>query len=245
MQVAAADGQHFVAALEMNVRRLVCAARDVAHGTEIHDHLLAQAVASWLANFGLLAPALAPPGILTNAAANAGHLTLSMLLLMLTGVFLLGVAITLLPVLRPHSAAMAIWLVAFATVGLAGLVLEGVALRAIVPLSQEYVKAGAADAGVLQVAGMLIRSIRNTAHYTDILMSGGTFSVFYGALFRFALVPRALGALGLFAVAMMIAGALIPLFGYPTVMAMFLPMGLSLFALAAWLLIKGFAERPA
>lgn len=202
--------------------------------------LIAQGIASWSANFGLLGPVIAPPGILTNAAASTGPLTLSMLLLILSGVFSLGMAITALPVLRQQGSTMAVWFVAFATVGLAGLVLEGVTLRAIVPVSRDYVQAGGADALVFQAVGTLIRSVRNTAHYTDILMSGGTFAVFYAALFRFALVPRVLAGFGLFAVALMIVGALIPLFGYPTVLAMFTAMGVSHLALAVWLMIKGF-----
>jgi hypothetical protein len=202
--------------------------------------LIAQAVASWLANFGLLGPVIAPPGILANAAGNVGTLTLSMLLLVLAGVITLGMAITAQPVMREHSSAMATWFVAFATVGLAGLVLEGVALRAIVPLSQHYVKAGAAAAGVFQAVGVLIRSVRNTAHYTDILISAGTFGVFFAALFRFALVPRVLAGFGLLAVALMVVGALIPLFDHPTVLALFAAMGLSHLTLAVWLMIKGF-----
>jgi hypothetical protein len=59
----------------------------------------------------------------------------------------------------------------------------------------------------------------------DLLLGGGALLVFYSALFRFALIPRALSVFGLATVVLMMTGAVIPLLGYPTVMLMFMPMG--------------------
>ena len=51
--------------------------------------------------------------------------------------------------------------------------------------------------------------------------------------------------LGLLTVALLIAAALIALFGHPVHMWMIMPMGLSQLALVLWLLIRGFAEQAA
>ena len=51
----------------------------------------------------------------------------------------------------------------------------------------------------------LIRSVRNSAHYTNLLVSGGSLLVLYTVLFRFALIPRAVSAFGLATVALLIA----------------------------------------
>lgn len=61
--------------------------------------------------------------------------------------------------------------------------------------------------------------------------------MFYVALFRFQLVPRVLAALGVVASVVLIAGGLIPLLGYPTVMLLFVPIGLVGLALMLWLLV--------
>jgi hypothetical protein len=136
------------------------------------------------------------------------------------GLVWVGVAVAMWPLLRQHSERAALALVALAAVAFAGLVFEGAALH----------------------SGMT--ALRRPAHFTNLLLGGVCFLIFYGALFRFTLVPRLLSAFGLITVVILIVGALIPFLGYPTVMVMFMPIGLSQLALVVWLAIKGFAARP-
>jgi hypothetical protein len=205
--------------------------------------LLAQAVAGGLASFALLAAATAPPGFLANAAPNSVQVTFSMLLLLFTGALWVGMAITVLPVFRQHSHTMALWFLALTIVCFSGLLVEGVALRSMVALSQEYLKADAAHGVLFQAPGALLRSVRIGAHYTNLLLSGASLFVFYSVLFRFALLPLALASFGLVTVVLLIIGALIPLFGYPVVLLLFMPMGLSHFTVAIWLMVYGFEDR--
>jgi len=83
--------------------------------------------------------------------------------------------------------------------------LFGIAARSMLSLSQEYVKADPSDAGLFDAPATLIRSVRNSAHYMILLVSGGSLLVLYTVLFRFALIPRALSAFGLATVALLIA----------------------------------------
>jgi hypothetical protein len=62
-------------------------------------------------------------------------------------------------------------------------------------------------------------------------------------LYRHALIPRALAAFGLIAVALQMTAVAMPLFGYRIVMLMIMPMGLAHLALSLWLTVKGFEER--
>jgi hypothetical protein len=205
--------------------------------------LVVQGVLGYTCNFVLLAPAIAPPGFLVNAAAHALEVNVAALLLFASGVIWLGMALTALPLFRAHSQTLAMWFVAFAIVNLAGLAAEGIGLRSMLALSQEFAKAGASDPAAFQPMVALVRSLRNSAHFTNFLSSGGALIVFYSLLFRSNLIPRALSALGLATVVLMISGALIPLLGFPTVMLMFMPMGVSHLATAAWLVAKGLEER--
>lgn len=197
-----------------------------------------------LVNFGLLGPATAAPGFLTNAAANSMQVYAAALLLLVTGALWLGIAITALPVFRQYSRALALWFLALAVISFFGVVVEGFAVRSMLALSREYATAGAGDVALFQPAATLVRSLRASAHYTNLLVSGGAFIVFYSVLFRSALIPRALSVFGLVTAVVLVTGALIPLFGYPTVMLFFMPMGLSQLALVLWLMVKGFEERP-
>jgi Domain of unknown function (DUF4386) len=206
--------------------------------------LIAQSLIGYLVNFVLLAPAVAPPGFLTNAAANAFQMNLAALLAPVEGALWIAMAIVAFPLLRQYSQSLAIAFLVLTGVSLAGLIVEAIGIRSLLALSVEYTRAGDANATLFQPLAAMVRALRNSAHYLNLLVGGGILTVVYTLLFRCGLIPRALSILGLVTVASMVTGAIIPLLGYPTIMAFFMPMGVSQLALTVWLLFKGFEERP-
>jgi hypothetical protein len=143
---------------------------------------------------------------------------------------------------RFRSHPMALWFLALSVVGFSLLALENISVLTMLSLSQEYAKAGATH-DLLQTTGLVVRSARNWAHYTNLLVAGGMVFVLYSVLWRFALVPRALAAFGLVAVMLQITAVAMPLLGYRLVFLLILPLGLSHLALALWLMAKGFEDR--
>jgi Domain of unknown function (DUF4386) len=208
--------------------------------------MLVQMVGGVLVNFVLLSPITTPPGFLVNAAANSLQVSLSVLIGLVTGALSLGVAITALPVLRQYSYAMALWFLALGVVSLSLAVVENSAVMSMLSLSQAYTKASAADTALFETLRVVVASSRNWAHYTRVLAGGATFLVFYSLLYRFALIPRALAAIGVIAVLLQLTAITMPFFGYRIVMLMLMPMGLTHLALALWLMVKGFGKgrRP-
>ena len=204
--------------------------------------MLAQMVGGMLVNFVLSAPVTAPPGFLVNAAAHSLQLGFTVLIGLATGALSVAIAITALPVFRRYSYAMALWLLALGVVSLALAVVENSAVMSMLSLSQAYAKANAADAALFEALRVVVASSRNWAHYTHVLVGGATFLVFYSVLYRFALIPRALAAIGVIAVMLQLTTVTMPFFGYRIVMLMLMPMGLSHLALALWLMVKGFEE---
>jgi len=205
--------------------------------------LLLQIVGGALANFVLMAPVLAAPGFLVNAAANSLNVSLSVLIALATGGLSVAIAIAAFPLFRQHSEAMALWFVALAVVNLSSLVVENVGVLSMLSLSQAYATASAADSAVFQTLSGVVGSARNWAHYANLIVAGGMVLVFYGAMYRFALIPRALAAFGLAAGLLLLAAVAMPLFGYRIVLLLVMPLAVSNLALALWLLVKGFTER--
>lgn len=205
--------------------------------------LVAQMVGGVLVSFVLLTPVISPPGFLVNAAASSLQVSLSVLIGLVTGALSVAIAITAWPVFRQYSPAMALWFLALAVVGLSLAVVENSAVMSMLSLSQAYAKADAEDAALFETLRVVVASSRNWAHYTHLLVGGGMFLVFYGLLYRVALIPRALAAFGLIAVTLQMAAVAMPLFGYRVVMLMLMPMGLAHLALALWLTVRGFEER--
>jgi hypothetical protein len=207
--------------------------------------LMSQMVLGYTVNFVFLAPLFGPPGYLETAAPHALDVRIGVVLGLVMHGLALGIAIIAWPIFRRHSRAMASWLLALATVGLAAGVLEEVNVMSMLSLSQTYANDAGAHADLFRILGPAVASSRNWAHYTGLIVAGGVALTLYLTLFRFALVPRLLAGFGILAVLSQLASVTRPLFGEPVVFPMLAPLGIAHLALVIWLVAKGFAERPA
>ena len=204
--------------------------------------ILLQMIGSGLVNFVLLEPAFSAPGFLVNAAAHSWQVSLSVLLGLATGAVSVGIAIVAAQVFRQYSPAMALWFLALSIVGFSLTAVENIDVMSLLSLSEAYTKANVADRDLYQALWGVVASARNWTHYVGLIVAGGTLLVFYGTLFRFALVPRALTAFGLGAVVLQMVAVAMPLFGHSIVFPMILPLGLSQLALALWLIARGLPD---
>jgi hypothetical protein len=207
--------------------------------------LLAQGIGAALTNFVLLQPALAAPGFLANAAPHGLRLGASVLIGIVTGALALAIAITVLPVLKKYSERLTFAFLALAIAAMALAVVENGTVMSLLSLSKAYVAANGADPALFEGLRGVVAASRNWAHFTHIVVGGATVFVFYAALYRFALVPRALAGFGMAAFALQIATVSMPFFGIPVRFALLAPAGIANLALAAWLVTKGFTDRPA
>ena len=215
-------------------------------GRVIGSVVLVQMVAGAIENFVLLDPVNQPaPRFLVSAAANASQVSLAVLTEIANGGLALAIAITAWPLFRRCSEAMALWLLALAVVGVTLSAVEGTTLLSIVSLSQAYGAAGSADGTLYQALGALVGAARKWAHYLNLIAGGSGLFVMYAVVYRFALVPRALAALGLGAVLLQLVAVTMPLFGHPIMFILLMPLGLTQLAFAAWLLVRGLKEPPA
>jgi hypothetical protein len=204
--------------------------------------MIAQGIGSYVTNFVLLRPVLAPPGALVNAAPHALEVGMSAVLGILAGAIGLAIAITVLPVFRRLSERMALAFVAMGAVALTLAAVENGALMSLVSLSKAYAASGGEPATFEGLRGVVAAS-RNWAHFTHITIGGATLLVFYVALYRFALVPPVLAAIGIVACALQITTVTRPFFGGEVIFPMLAPLGLANLAVAVWLLVKGLPDK--
>ena len=204
--------------------------------------LIAQGIGGFVVNFVLLQPAIDPPGFLVNATPHAVRVGAAALLGILTSALALAIAITVLPVLRKFSERMALSFIALGSVALALAAVESGTMMSLLSLSKAYVESGT-DAASFDGLRRIVAASRNWAHYTHLAIGGLKLSIFYIALLRFALIPRALAAFGLLAVALQISTISRPFFGAPVVFFLLAPLGLANLSVALWLLIKDFPDK--
>jgi hypothetical protein len=204
---------------------------------------LVQMVGSAILNFRLEAPLFGEPGFLLNAEPHAQQIGASALVGLALGALFTAVAITVFPIVRVRSQALALGLFALAVVGLTLAVVEQASVMSMVSLSHAYAITAPGARDEFQTLRGVVASARNWVHYFARLLDGTTLLVFDLALFRFALVPRALAGLGLLAAVLQITGIAVVFFGHDVMFPLLAPMGLAQLAVSVWLMSNGFARH--
>jgi hypothetical protein len=157
-----------------------------------------------------------------------------------------GIVIPMYPILKEYNEGMALGAVGFRIIEGAIFLVSGMCILALVPLSQEYVQAGASAEPYFQTIGDLLL----TGYTIDQAVVPGVFAFSIGALmyyyifYQTKLVPRWLSVWGLVGVTLGIVNGLYDMFGgipNETVsMLLDLPIFAQEMVLAVWLIVKGF-----
>jgi len=207
--------------------------------------LLLQLAAALMVPFILLRPLTAgSPDFLTAAAAHSFQIRTAVLLFFAGGALTISLGVTAFPVLRRHSNAWALWFLIICAVSFTLDAVHNAAVMSMLSLSQQYVEGGASALEPYRVVGAAVASARRWAHYSQLVAIGGWIFVFYAALFRFALIPRPLAALGLVGILLQFVGVTLLMYlGYSTVGQMAMPLLPIQIATAVWLMVKGFREQ--
>ncbi len=208
--------------------------------------LLVHLATGLIVPYVLLLPLTTPPtGFLQTAAGMSAQVRLNVLLLFVGGAISVGIAVAMWPAVRDRSYRLGLWLLALAVVNFTLQIVENSHWLSMLSVSQAYAEAGTAGAGLFQPLGIVVRSAFKWAHYSHILVVVGWLFTLYWFLFRCALVPRALAAIGMVACVIHISGITLPVFAgyrmpFPELFGM--PLGLVNLVLAVWLMAKGFKE---
>ena len=192
----------------------------------------------------LLQPAMAAPGFLENAAANAVRIRAAVILLFMSGAITVAVALTALPVFRRYGDRLAVLLVVLGAVDLALHAVENGTLLSMVSLSQAYATSGAADGSLFHGLAAVVGSARRWAHMTQLLVGGSWIFTLLALLWRSSLVPRPLAGLGMLGTVLQMTGVpLLAILGLGVVTEMAMPLAPVYVSVAAWLMFKGFEGR--
>ena len=186
------------------------------------------------------------PDPLAAAAAYANQVTAAALCVILTSLALAMVPVVLYPVLKRHSAVLALGYVVFrgALEALTSLVMP-VALLLLVAVGRA-IPAGAAASG-FQASGVLLLKAADHSALAGIIFCLGAL-MFYTVLFRSRLVPRWISVWGLAALVPYLAAEFLAMFALVDLVSanaafLFIPLAVQEMVLAVWLIVKGFHSR--
>jgi hypothetical protein len=183
---------------------------------------------------------------LAQIAENDTQMIIAALCIFTMGLSLALIPIVAFPVLRKQSETLALGYVVFrGALETMGYLVSVLVMLLLVPISQEYVKAGGAAVSGYQSVGTLLEKAPdyNGSVLTFVFLIGA--AMFYTVLYQSKLVPRWLSGWGLAGIVPYLAAATLALFGVIDSLStafglLDAPLAIQEMILAVWLIVKGF-----
>jgi hypothetical protein len=180
---------------------------------------------------------------LVDLSANENQVVVGMLIELVWALAVVGIIVTLFPILRVYNEALARGFSALRFIEAISTIVSSIILLTLLTLSQEFAEAGFPDASYYQTAGTLLLAARDGAF---IIGSGLIWSlsalILNYVLYQSKLIPRWLSGWGLVGATLSLAAYFAQSFGADPTELLFLPIGVQEMVFAVWLIFKGFSS---
>jgi hypothetical protein len=202
------------------------------------------AMAASLSGAMMIESILSSSDIFTSALENKSQLLLGVLLELINGISVVGIAVLMFPILKKYNESAARSYLCFR---LTEAIFCFAAL--ITPIALIKINAGALDAQDLQSAGSLLIAAR--AGIMDVIATGFFIlgaALFYSMLYQSRILPRFISIWGIAAVILIFAVNILGLIQTTDMkltmkMSLALPIILNEIFLGIWLIVKGFNNK--
>lgn len=190
---------------------------------------------------GLIDTLLTSPDVLTNVFAHKMQLICGAVLMSVVHTFFnIGLVVAMHSIIQSYNAPLSYAYLGSALSATIMLIVGTVFLLLLLPLSDEYAKAGSASANSLQTLILICKKGNFFSYQIGMTIWGMGGLVLCYALYQFQLIPRLMSIWGMIGYVIFIAGMIAELLGYSVGVLLSIPGGLFEIALSIWLIIKGF-----
>ena len=202
-------------------------------------------VVNLLSNVAFLKPILDAPDYLGRIFANENQILIGSLIHIIGSFACAGIAIALYPVLRKYNEGLALGSVGFRIAEAMLYVFGSIGVLALLPLSQEFIKAGMPGASYFQTLANSLLSMRDWTGILAVITFGPGALMYYAIFYKSKLIPRWLSGWGIVAAALCLISGILVMFNIiefftPVQIAINIPIALQEMVLAVWLIAKGF-----
>lgn len=156
------------------------------------------------------------------------------------------IAVILFPILKEHNETLALGFVGFSIIECTILIIGVISSLLLIPLSQEYIKAGAPVASYFPTIGALAIKGRFWAYQIAMIICGLSGLILCYSMYQSELIPRFISFLGLIGYASLSTCALLDIFGvidwvHGSGITLYIQRGLlGLIFFPFWMIFKGF-----
>ncbi|MBD0350282.1 MAG: DUF4386 domain-containing protein [Bacteroidota bacterium] len=192
--------------------------------------------------FVLIEPAISGSDYLnTLFARNKSALRMGVMLQFVNDVAIVGIGVLMLRILRRYNENIAVAVLVARILEATILIVGGIGLLMLVPLSNEFIKSGGMAGSYFDTMGLVVKRWYAASFNTAMLCLGiGGFFLSY-LLYKYKLVPRAISLPGLVGYPILFVKILLDIFAFPNGGPfLFLPVGLFELVFPIWLFVKGF-----
>jgi hypothetical protein len=187
---------------------------------------------------------LGVPDYLTLVSANRNQVISGVLLELINGLAYVGIALLMFPILRQRFESLALGYVGFRIIEFIMQIASDLSPLSLLNVSEEFVKAGAPQSSSFQALGTLMLAERFWAFQMLSLVFGLGALMFYYMLYQTRLIPRFISVWGLIGALLVLATAVLGMFGVSLSsgieVVLGLPMLLNELFLGIWLIVRGF-----
>ena len=198
------------------------------------------AMVSSLLGGGLIESVINVPNNLSEVSSHLTALFFGISLEFINAIAVIGIAVTLFPVLKQYSESIAVGYVSFRIIEALFCIAAAVIPLSLISLSTEYLKTGSSNSSNILTLSVFFISVRSNfaALLIPLFFSLGAL-FFYYLLYRTKLVPKYIPVWGLIGVVLILS---LIFYKAGTIMNIIfvLPIILNEIFLGIWLIVKGF-----
>ena len=187
----------------------------------------------------------APSGLSTIYASKNQVIFEAAIMMAVFATINIGLGIIMTPLLKPFNKTLTYGYLSAAIASTVMLIIGAIFILLLVPLSEEFVKAGSADANYFQTLSILCKRANFFAYQIGMVIWGLGGLMFCYLLYLSKFVPQWMSVWGFIAYVIFISGAIFALFGYNIDVLLDIPGGLFEIFLSFWLITKGFNRTAA
>ncbi|MEK6753437.1 MAG: DUF4386 domain-containing protein [Chloroflexota bacterium] len=162
----------------------------------------------------LINPIINAPDYLTVVFPKSATITSGMLGWMINDIGIVFIGLLMYPILKKHSESMALGYLSMRMFESLLMIVGVFFAMLLIPLSREFIKAGAADTASFQVIGSVLKQAENWfLNLLQLIFLGLGGIILTSMLYQTKLVPRSISVFGFIGYALLLPAAIIGLFG--------------------------------
>lgn len=194
----------------------------------------------------LIASIISVPDFLASVYSNQLQIIIGVTLMALVHTFTnIALPVLMLPILKPNHKYLAYGYLSFAIMATLILIVGALFSLLLIPLSEEYVKAGFTMTSNFETMGILLKKASFFAYHMGMALWSIGGLLFISALYQSKLIPRVMSVWGIIGYFVLVSGSMLEIYEHHDIVEIVsvIPGGLFEITLSVWFIVKSIKQK--